>query len=411
MTPEFRTWEDTERNLGTLDGVTYTACRKHNAILSHISKTFEWCSDLVWQKNVETPVNKLTWCELRENVLFHLGSFGIIWIMFAHVGSVPLNNINYVFVALSISGYLYADWHVIFWIPIGIQIEHFLSHNEFMLFCKHVSRLVSPAGTTATFSCYGVTQCCTFFGQVIVQISIIAKCLRCIDRQNCIWTSPWSYMARVNPHVQHRFTRVRSQGCRRRAQTYMMQLNVIGMQARCTCNWQQSDESNDHVYELLCITLFEIGFIKCHLLRPLVCMCLFATRATLQRKSNIFVENAMFVVHSSVPLRGHLHKMMTANIAQSADGASILSIQFCKFQLLWYSCWVGGILNSIETLQIWMEHVDPMVSQQIKLLTPRRMHVMTSGSRVYVSSGVSMFQVRMCFYTSAQKPQLWSVEH
>ena len=146
MTPEFRTWEDTERNLGTLDGVTYTACRKHNAILSHISKTFEWCSDLVWQKNVETPVNKLTRCELRENVLFHLGSFGIIWIMFAHVGSVPLNNINYVFVALSISGYLYADWHVIFWIPIGIQIEHFLSHNEFMLFCKHVSRLVSPAG-------------------------------------------------------------------------------------------------------------------------------------------------------------------------------------------------------------------------------------------------------------------------
>ena len=93
----------------------------------------------------------------------------------------------------------------------------------------------------------------------------------------------------------------------------------------------QSDESNDHVYELLCITLFEIGFIKCHLLRPLVCMCLFATRATLQRKSNIFVENAMFVVHSSVPLRGHLHKMMTANIAQSADGASILSIQFCEF--------------------------------------------------------------------------------
>ena len=53
-----------------------------------------------------------------------------------------------------------------------------------------------------------------------------------------------------------------------------------------------------------------------------------------------------------------------------------------------------------------MEHVDPMVAQQIKLLTPRRMHVMTSGSRVYVSSGVSMFQVRMCFYTSAQKPQL-----
>ena len=164
-----------------------------------------------------------------------------------------------------------------------------------------------------------------------VQISIIAKHLRCIDRQNCIWTSPRSYMARVNPHVQHTFTRVRSQGCRRRAQKYMMQLNVIGMQARCTCNWQQSDESNDHVYELLCITLFEIGFIKCHLLRPLVCMCLFATRATLQRKSNIFVENAMFVVHSSVPLRGHLHKMMTANIAQSADGASILSIQFCKF--------------------------------------------------------------------------------
>ena len=146
MTPEFRTWEDTERNLGTLDGVTYTACRKHNAILSHISKTFEWCSDLVWQKNVETPVNKLTRCELQENVLFHLGSSGVIWIMFAHVGSVPLNSINYVFVALSISGYLYADWHVIFWIPIGIQIEHFLSHNEFMLFCKHVSRLVSPAG-------------------------------------------------------------------------------------------------------------------------------------------------------------------------------------------------------------------------------------------------------------------------
>ena len=29
--------------------------------------------------------------------------------MFAHVGAVPLNNINYVFVALSISGYLYAD--------------------------------------------------------------------------------------------------------------------------------------------------------------------------------------------------------------------------------------------------------------------------------------------------------------